>query len=211
MVQMPVQNLPQTQIPQGQPPPAQPSAPSVPSVPSVSSKPFLPSLPSFPKPKLPPLKLPLVFVLVALIAVALGVFFAFNKSLFQKPQPSPSPLLEDHSKPPEKDLFAVNGRVISIDQQNKTFVIQSIKLNWSKQWNIKVGEKTVLATLDDWTSPTTSVPNRESLSPDELANLVPKKSFSDYKTGDIVYMIAASGQDFVKELGTFEPFAILLQ
>ena len=79
--------------PQGQSTPAQPSAPSTPSQPSVPSKPSLPaslasrsgptggltsptggpSLPSFPKPKLFPIKLPLLLALVALVAVSLGI------------------------------------------------------------------------------------------------------------------------------------------
>ena len=70
MVQSPVQNMPQTMPPQGQPFPAQPSVLSTPSQPSQPSKPSLPSVPRF---KLPPLKLPLVLAVVALVAVALGI------------------------------------------------------------------------------------------------------------------------------------------
>ena len=211
MVQSPVQNQPvKNSVPSGT------AQPSVPSVPSLSTSPASrsgptggPSLPSLPKPKLPPLKLPLLLVLVALVAVALGIFFVFDKSLFNKPQPSPSPSAEDHSKPPEKDLFGVNGKIVAIDKEKKIFEVVPTTPNWDKHWMVSVGGVTVLATLSDWTSP--RVENNLGMPIERLAREVPKLRFEDYKIGSFVYLMAAEGQDFVKDIDIFEPFAILLQ
>ena len=230
MVQSPVQNTPQTTPApstssgqaQGQPPPAQPSVPSTPSQPSqpsktsVSSKPSQPSqpsqpsLPSFPKPKLPPLKLPLLLALVALIAVALGIFLAVDKRFFQKTQPSPSPSAEDHSKPPEENIFGVNGKIVSIDKEKKIFEVIPTIPNWNKRWLVKVGEDTILAAFSDYTK-TTAAPLTGNKTFRDLAKSVPRKQFEDYRVGDNVYLMAAEGQDFPKEIGVFEPFAFLLQ
>src|SRR3989304_494459 len=215
MVQSPVQNTPQTTPApstssgqaQGQPPPAQPSVPSTPSQPSQPSK---PSLPSFPKPKLPPLKLPLLLALVALIAVALGIFLAVDKRFFQKTQPSPSPSAEDHSKPPEENIFGVNGKIVSIDKEKKIFEVIPTIPNWNKRWLVKVGEDTILAAFSDYTK-TTAAPLTGNKTFRDLAKSVPRKQFEDYRVGDNVYLMAAEGQDFAKEIGVFEPFAFLLQ
>src|SRR3990172_7232461 len=212
MVQSPVQNTPQTTPApstssgqaQGQPPPAQPSVPSTPSQPSQ------PSLPSFPKPKLPPLKLPLLLALVALIAVALGIFLAVDKRFFQKTQPSPSPSAEDHSKPPEENIFGVNGKIVSIEKEKKIFEVIPTIPNWNKRWLVKVGEDTILATFSDYTK-TTAAPLTGNKTFRDLAKSVPRKQFEDYRVGDNVYLMAAEGQDFAKEIGVFEPFAFLLQ
>src|SRR3989344_3526182 len=204
MAQLPVQNTPQTQpASTGQSSPGGPTGgPASPKSPSLGGS----SFPFLPKPKLPPLKLPLVLVLVVLIAVALGVFFVFNKSLFQKPQPSPSPSVEDYSKPPEENLVTANGKIVSINENEKIFEISSTTPNWDKKWKAKVGEKTVLAD-EDWFSPKgVSKDKLQSITAEELAQIVPKLKFSDYRVGDTVYLTAASGQDLTKELGVFEPF-----
>src|SRR3989344_1653042 len=209
MVQSPVQNTPQTTPApstssgqaQGQPPPAQPSVPSTPSQPSQ---------PSCPKPTLPPLKLPLLLALVALIAVALEIFLAVDKRFFQKTQPSPSPSAEDHSKPPEENIFGVNGKIVSIDKEKKIFEVIPTIPNWNKRWLVKVGEDTILAAFSDYTK-TTAAPLTGNKTFRDLAKSVPRKQFEDYRVGDNVYLMAAEGQDFAKEIGVFEPFAFLLQ
>ena len=208
MEQMPVQNTPQKTLPQ------QPVAPVVPPTPAQ-----IPQQPASPLPKppwqFPKLSPPLLLALLAVVIVSLGIFLTVNSKIFQKikPTPTPSPI-EDHSKPPEENLVTANGRIVSIVSINKDEAILEITTttaNWDKKWQAKVGQKTVIALANDWFSPKgVSKDKLLTITAEELAQIVPKLKISDYKIGDTIYLIAANGQDLTKELGVFEPFAILL-
>lgn len=213
MAQAPVQK-PNQAVPQNQPT----SAPATP-VPIGTGQPPKPTsspptsqaqspVPSGTGPKLSP---PLLLALVAVIVVALGVFLTVNSKIFQKIKPTltPSPI-EDHSKPPSENIFGVNGRIVSIDEKEKIFEVTTTTPNWDKHWMVKVGKDTILATFSDWTSPKYAAKGPLTTM-DQLVKTVPRKQFSDYKVGDTVYLMAKEGQDYAKEMGVFEPFAIFLQ
>jgi len=168
----------------------QPPNPSVPNAVIGSSPPEK-------KPRqLLPSKFSLLFGAAAIVAIVLGVILAF---IIPSQKQQPSQTSQDANIPKVgQQIVGVNGKILAIKKDgNKTiFEASSYSTPWQKKWQITVSEKTILVDEKGWQanslSGNSSIPGVQKPTNKTAANL----SVKDFKVGDVVYIMAAEGQDF---------------
>ena len=156
-------------------------------------------------PKLPNIKSPLLLAALVAFLLLAGILifgsFKLRKNISQV-LPSPTSQVTDNSMPKEGvPVSAVNGKILAIKTDgNKTiFETSSYSTPWQKTWQVTLSEKTILVDEDGWQANSVSgdspIAGVQKPSEKTVSNL----TVGDFKVGDVIYMMAAEGQDFRNE------------
>lgn len=157
---------------------------------------------------------------IIILLSVIGWNYWSNKSTKQKPSPSPTPA-PDYSAPKEgTPLAAVNGKILDIKKigSKSVFDVTSYSTPWQKQWAVVIGENTLLLNKSDWQTNSFAsfllTPVAQGLSFEDAQKKwkasLKLLSPQDFKIGNVVYIQAASGQDFMKDTNINGPSVIVL-
>ena len=142
-------------------------------------------------------------IVAVLLIVALLSFIILEQSRKRTSLPASTPMPSADSSMPKENvpIAAVNGQILYIKTDgNKTvFEVSSYSTPWQKTWQVTLSEKTILVDEDGWQANSLS---GDSLIPGAInpaKEIVSNLAIKDFKVGDVIYMIAAEGQDFRSE------------